>query len=145
MWALRARPQIPELLADTFSSRQYGDWPWTTREMAHLDKILSPWPSHYPNLRFCFRNVTNRKLQKNNMLLVDIHSFLSVSLATPRLTLSRYCEDSLINFLLITTFINCRPEGYWENCNIVGSLNLAACLAGTEPGNFRFLRDALTH
>ena len=145
MWALRARPKSPSSLPTHFlhGSMVIGHEPperWHTLTKSYHHDHLT-----IQILWFCFRKVTNRELQKNNMLLVDIHSFLSISLATPRLTLSRYCEDSLINFLLITTFINCRPEGYWENCNIVGSLNLAACLAGTEPGNFRFLRDALTH
>ena len=32
-----------------------------------------------------------------------------------------------------------RPEGYRESCNEVGSLSLAKCLVGFEPGSLQFL------
>ena len=40
--------------------------------------------------------------------------------------------------MLITAFVQIRPEGYREPCNEVGSLNPAKRLAGFEPGTFRF-------
>ena len=41
--------------------------------------------------------------------------------------------------LLIIVFVQVQPEGHWEpHNNEVGSLSLAECLAGFEPGTFQF-------
>ena len=45
--------------------------------------------------------------------------------------------------MLITAFVNIRPEGYWEPRNEVGILSLAKRLVGFELGTFRFLLQGL--
>ena len=57
-------------------------------------------------------------------------------LAVPWPTLGHSQGDSLNNPMLITVFVQVRPEGHWEPCNEVGSLSPAEHLAGFEPGTF---------
>ena len=46
-------------------------------------------------------------------------------------------EDSLTNSMLITGFVQFRPEGHWEPRNKVGSLSLTECLVGFETSAFQ--------
>ena len=64
--------------------------------------------------------------------------FFNCYLAVPRPTLGHSQGDSLTNLMLITVFVQVRPEGHWEPCNNVGSLSPVECLTGFEPGNFQF-------
>ena len=69
--------------------------------------------------------------------------FFNCYLAVPRPTLSHSQGNSLTNLMLITVFVQVRPEGHWEPRNEVGSLSPAERLAGFEPGTFRFLFQCL--
>ena len=64
--------------------------------------------------------------------------FFNCYLAVPRPTLGHSQGGSLTNPMLITAFVQVRPKSHWEPHNEVGSLTPAKCLAGFEPGTFRF-------
>ena len=76
--------------------------------------------------------------------LVTCHSVLFFNfffycyLAVPLPTLGHSQGNSLTNPMLITAFVQVQTEGHQKPRNEVGSLNLAECLAGFEPGTFRF-------
>ena len=59
-------------------------------------------------------------------------------LAVPRPTLTHSRGDSLTNPMLITAFVQVRPQGHWEPRNEVGFLSPVERQAGFELGNFRF-------
>ena len=80
--------------------------------------------------------------QRVNNWWIDFF-FFNCYLAVPRPTLGHSQGDSLTNPLLITVFVYIRPEGHREPFNEVGSLSPAECLAGFEPGTFRFLLQCL--
>ena len=61
--------------------------------------------------------------------------FINFYLAVPWPTLGHSREDSLTNSILITVFVQFRPEGHWEPRNEVGSL-LVGGLVGFESGTF---------
>ena len=62
-------------------------------------------------------------------------------LAAPFPNLGYYRGDSIIHPMIV----NCWLEGNRELRNEVRSLGPAECLAGIEPGTFRFLCNALIH
>ena len=64
--------------------------------------------------------------------------FLNCYFAVPRPTLGHSQGASLTNPMLITAFVQVRPEGHREPRNEVGSLSPAERLAGFEPGTYRF-------
>ena len=64
--------------------------------------------------------------------------FFYCYLADPLPTLGHSQGNSLTNPMLITAFVQVQTEGHQKPRNEVGSLNLAECLAGFEPGTFRF-------
>ena len=66
--------------------------------------------------------------------------FFYCYLAAPRPTLGHFRRESLTNLMLITVFVQFRPEGHREPSNEVGSLNLVKRLVGFEPGTFRLQR-----
>ena len=85
--------------------------------------------------------VKNRKLFYDtiNSICQEIScSFFNYYLAVPWPTLGHSQGDSLNNPMLIAVFVQFRPTGYREPRNEVGSLSLAECLLGLEPGTFWF-------
>ena len=64
--------------------------------------------------------------------------FFNCYLAVSRPTFDHFQGDSLTNPMLITVFVQVRPEGHGECHNEVGSLNPVEHLAGFEPGTFQF-------
>ena len=71
------------------------------------------------------------------------HDLFYCYLAAPRPTLGHYQGGSLSHPMLITCVLHIRPEGHQEPRNEVGSLTLAECLVGFEPGTFRFWSQRL--
>ena len=67
---------------------------------------------------------------------VPLFFFFNCYLAVPRPTLGHSQGDSLTNLMLITTFVQVRPEGHREPRNKVGALSLAEHLVGFELGTF---------
>ena len=65
--------------------------------------------------------------------------FLNCYLTVPQPTFGHSQGDSLTNPMLITAFVHVWPKGHRKPRNEVGFLSLAKCLAGSEPGTFRFL------
>ena len=59
---------------------------------------------------------------------VEVIIFFNWYLATPRPTLGHYQGGSPFHSMLVTAFLQFRPEGYWEPRNEVGSLSLAMFL-----------------
>ena len=59
-------------------------------------------------------------------------------LAVPQPTLGHSQGDTLTNPMLITAFVQVRPESHREPRNEVGSLSTAERLVGFDPGTFRF-------
>ena len=80
--------------------------------------MLQQWPNNNSKLPHCI--------------------FFNCYLAVPRPTLSHSQGDSLTNSMLMTAFVHVRPEDHRETCNEIGSLSLAECLAGFQPGTFQF-------
>ena len=100
----------------------------------------------FPSTKFLFEaNIFTSLCLILPLLTLFIHSFINLdlhlsvwfffffncNLAGPRPTLSHSQGDSLTNSMLITAFVQVRPEGHWEPHNEVRSLSLAECLAGT--------------
>ena len=70
-------------------------------------------------------------------------SFFKCYLAVPQPTLGHSQGDSLTNMMLITAFVQFRPEGHCEPCNEVGSLRPAGCLVMFELETFQFWLQCL--
>ena len=51
--------------------------------------------------------------------------------------LGPFSWGSFTHQILVTVFLQFRPEGHLEPLNKVGSLSLAECLVGFELGNFQ--------
>ena len=74
---------------------------------------------------------------------IHVYFLFNCYLATPRPTMGNFRGDSFTHPMLITAFLNFRPEDHREPRNKVGSLSPAERLAGFEPGTFRFLLQRL--
>ena len=66
-------------------------------------------------------------------------------LDAPHPTLGHCQRESLTHPMLITAFLQCRPEGHQEPRNKVGSLSPVECLVEFEPEPFSSYGNALTH
>ena len=88
------------------------------------------------------KNTKDTKAIKTKISDMSFCSFFQIFfycyLAVPLPTLGHSQGNSLTNPMLITAFVQVRTEGHQKPRNEVGSLNLAECLAGFEPGTFRF-------
>ena len=65
------------------------------------------------------------------------NSFFNCYLATPRPTLGYYRGGSLIHPMLVTAFLQFRPNGHRKPRNEVVSLSTAKGLVDFEQGTFR--------
>ena len=72
------------------------------------------------------------------LILQENAIFFNCYLALPQPNLSHSRCDSLTTPMLITAFVQFRPEDHRETHNEVGSLSPAEDLVGIEPGTFRF-------
>ena len=74
---------------------------------------------------------------------IHVYFLFNCYLAAPRPTMGNFWGDSLTHPMLITAFLNFRPEGHREPRNKVGTLSPAERLVGFEPGTCRFLLQRL--
>ena len=64
--------------------------------------------------------------------------FFNSYLAVPQPTLGYFWGNSLTNLMLITAFVQFRPEGHQEPCSKVGFLSPAELLVWFELGTYQF-------
>ena len=85
---------------------------------------------------WCIRKEHNQHAEWYNF-------FLNCYLAVPPPALGHYWGGNLTHPMLITCVLHIWPEDHWEPRSEVGSLSLAECLVGFEPGTFRFWSQRL--